>query len=174
MLCKAKCGSRMGTHGSSLHHLIARLVLLCCSFSISAWGKTRGKAGNSEQRPNTMRGCCMPHSLREGCALLPLLTTCPVLSLSLQEPSYAGTEAADHPARAAPGDSQGGLGEDVASPQQVWFGGLEGSTHGGGGECSLHACLHPWDSPHPISAWESAVQDAQGWAKLWALTWWKG
>ncbi|NXW69174.1 SIAL protein, partial [Hirundo rustica] len=41
-----------------------------------------------------------------------LLTSCPVLSLSLQEPFYAGTKAAGHPAGAAPGDCQGALGGD--------------------------------------------------------------
>ena len=63
MLCKAKCVARMGTPDSSHHHLIARLWLPCCSFSISAWNKTRGKAENSEQCPNAVWGCCMPPSL---------------------------------------------------------------------------------------------------------------
>lgn len=100
----------------------------------------------------------MPPHCWEGCGLLPLLTTCPAPSspsLSLQEPSHAGTQVAGYPAGAAPGDCQGGLGGDVAPLQQVWFGGLEGSTRGGvcvGGVCSLHANLYPWDALHPISA----------------------
>lgn len=66
MLCKAKCVARMGTPDSSHQPLIAWLRLLCCSFSIPAWGETRGKAENLEQCPNATQGCRLPPSLLGG------------------------------------------------------------------------------------------------------------
>lgn len=83
---------------------------------------------------------CPPHCW-EGHPRL-LLTTCPILSLPLQEPSRASTVAVSHPSGAALGDSQGGLGGDVAALQQVWFRGLEGSTHRGGYVHCIFAYTH--------------------------------
>lgn len=165
----------MGTPDSSHHHLIAQLQLPCCSFSISAWNRTRGKAGNSEQCPNAVCACSVPLSLLGGLCSTPAADSlpCPVLSLSLQGPFYAGTKEAGHPAGAAPGDCQSALGEDITSPQQVWFGELEGAPMGRG---LFTACLLvPLGCPAPCFCLGGCWGNTHSWTKLWALTWgWKG
>lgn len=124
----------------------ALLQLLDFSLGRDPWERRKLRAV-----PNTMQECYVPPSLLGGLCCIPVLTTHPVLSLSLQKPSHAGTKADSHLIGAAPGDSNGGLGGDLACPQQVWFGRLEGSSHGRG-LCSMHVCLHAWDALHPFSA----------------------
>ena len=68
------------------------------------------------------------------------------------------------PLEQLPGTARLGREETSRLPSRCGSGGLEGSTHGRG-LCPLHAHLHPWGALHPVSACESAVQDAHGWAK---------
>lgn len=154
MLCKAKCVARMGTPDSSHHNLIARLGLPCCIFSISAWGETRGKAGNSEQHPNTVWGCCVSPSLLGGLRSTPAADhlPCPL-------PIPAGAIPCWHrgswpPRWSSPWGQPGQAGRrHHFSPAGVVWGAGGVQPGGGGAVCSLHAHLHPWGALHPVSAW---------------------
>lgn len=150
MLCKAKCVARMGTPDSSHHNLIARLGLPCCIFSISAWGETRGKAGNSEQHPNTVWGCCVSPSLLGGLRSTPAADhlPCPL-------PIPAGAIPCWHrgswpPRWSSPWGQPGQAGRrhHFSPAGVVW--GAGGVQPGGGGGGMFTACpLAPMGCPAP-------------------------
>lgn len=168
MLCKAKCRARMGTPGSSHHHLIAQLQLPCCSFSISAWNKTRGKAGNSEQCPNAVCGCCVPLSLlgglRSAPAADPLSCPCPCRSHFMLAPRQLDTPPAQ-----LLGTARVHWEEIPHPPSRCGLGSSrgEGSVH-----CML-ACTR--GMPCTLFLLGACCGNTHSWTKLWALTWgWKG
>lgn len=130
----------MGTPDSSHHRLIAQLQLPCCSFSISAWSRTRGKAGNSEQCPNAVCGCSVPLSLPGGLCSTPAADPlpCPV-------PVPAGAILCWHqgswtPCWSSPWGLPGCTGRRRHIPLSGVVWGAGGSTHGEGAVHCMFAC----------------------------------
>lgn len=159
----------MGTPDSSHHHLIAQLQLPCCSFSISAWNRTRGKAGNSEQCPTAVCGCSVPLSLLGGLCSTPAADPlpCPV-------PVPAGAILCWHQGSWTPcWSSPWGLPECTGRRRHIPPAGVVlgvgGGTHGEGLFTAI--LLVPLESPVPCFCLGGCWGNTHGWTKLWALIW---
>lgn len=108
-----------------------------------------GKEETWSSTQTLRRGGCVPRSLWEGCALFTLLTTCPMSSPCpcRSHPMLASRHLATLPDQ-PPGTARAGWEKTSHPPSRCGFGGLEGSTHGGGD--TFTACLlAPMGCPAP-------------------------